>query len=106
MKRFKVRLEDPDSGEFRITNLNAESGEEARALCESREEELVRYQLDPAELNAEIRKSVQRVGDVVITTDANGPIYGTPTGRLVAHMQSKPYEVISVIERGAPRQEG
>jgi hypothetical protein len=80
-KIFRVRREDPDSEHFRLAVVKAESAGAARTYYEQKERDLVAYQLPPEELEAELKKSEAR---------------GRPTGRLVAHNQTVPYEVVSV----------
>jgi hypothetical protein len=83
--RYTVRLEDPNSEEFRIVNLDASSPEQAKALCEDKERQLVAVTLSEEDLASEHERSEQR---------------GRRTGRLVAHEQQVSYAVVSVNPRG------
>lgn len=91
MPRYKVRLDDPDSDEFRVTVLSAKDRNEARALAERRERRFVDYtltdeQLAAAELSPEEaeEQGVVRPGKAA----------------LLLHAQAKPYEVVAVAKRG------
>lgn len=83
--RYKVRLEDPNSDEFRIVYLSAASEDEARALCEEKERQITAFSLAKDELTAEKAASKER---------------GRPTGPLVCHEQAEDYAVVSVEARG------
>lgn len=82
-RRFIVRLEDPDSDEYRVTSLLAPDAEAAQEACERSERRLVEFHLPEKRLKDEEAASKER---------------GRPTGSLVAHQQTKPYEVVSVTE--------
>lgn len=82
MPRFRIRLEDPASDEFRVVVTHADTKEEAIAAALRLEDKFVAFSMDDAEL-AEITKKA-----------ADGP--GHAAGRLHMHNQTEPYEVVSV----------
>lgn len=81
MPTFKVRLNDPDSDEFRIVVIPADSEEAAVSELLRRERKKVDYRLTTDEM-AEAK--------------SGKPNPATAKARLVTHEQSKPYEVVSV----------
>lgn len=92
MPRYEVRLESPDlaredgTPHFRITRLDAPNGDEARVWCRRKEYELAGWQMPSAELeDAE-------------HAEADDSLTSQQRGRLAAHRQSEPYEVVSVTE--------
>lgn len=80
MPRYRVRLEDPDSDEFRVTVLTAKDKKEARTLCERREQRLVETTYSEQELN---------------DADERGN-----RGPRRIHEQAKPYKVVAIAKRG------
>lgn len=82
MARFRIRLEDPNSDEFRIVVTHAETEEEAVAAALRLEEKYVAFTMDDDEL-AKVTKKAE---------SGRGPA----AGRLHMHHQSEPYSVVSV----------
>lgn len=88
--RFEIRLESPSltHGDgtpcFRVTRLDAENEDAARAFCRRREFRTCTFQIQAAEL-ADL-KAKQK----------NGTLAGTDKARLFAHQQDEPYEIVSV----------
>jgi len=95
MPRFVVRLEDPDSEEFRETTLVAKDADEAKAWCERREHRAVAFQVAEAELKDLKEK---RSKDAKRKADEPRKLNGQGRARLHTHEQAKPYEVVSVNE--------
>lgn len=98
MPRYEVRLEDPNSEEFRSTSLVADDEAAARAWCEERERRMVAFQVSDEEL-AELHKL--RDADATVaeeSPDAEPKLRGSPKARLLTHEQAEPYEVVSVRE--------
>jgi hypothetical protein len=95
MPRFNVRLEDPDSEEFRETTLVADDADAARAWCERREHRSVAFQVSEPELKALKKK---RAEDAKRKPDEPRKLNGQERARLHTHEQAKPYEVVSVKE--------
>jgi hypothetical protein len=86
VKRYEVRLEDPDSDEFRVTTLEAEDSAAARERCQEMERRAVAYRLSDDEV-----KEAE-------AAERDGTLAGTQKGRLFVHRQEKPYKVVSVKE--------
>jgi len=84
MPRFRFRLEDPNSNEFRIVVTHAASEEEARATVERMEAKYVAFRMDADEL-AETRSRAEAGSRAA-------------AGRLHMHNQASPYRVASVRE--------
>jgi hypothetical protein len=97
MPRFVVRLEDPDSEEFRETSLLADDKAAAKAWCETREHRSVAFQVPDDEL-AELEKL--RAADAKRKPDEPPQLRGREKARLHTHEQRKPYKVVSVKELG------
>jgi len=87
MPRYEVRLEDKDSGEFRITTLVRDSEDEARWFCEDRERKTVAFRLDLSD------KEIQRRQEL-----APGDPEYIGKGQALAHAQTKPYKVVKIRE--------
>lgn len=97
MAKFRVRLESPDfmqdSGEphFRVVQLAADDEDHARRMCEQNERRLAAHQYGDEQLadleaaEAEALKNGGRPAKDV-------------RGRLAAHRQELPYNVVSVLE--------
>lgn len=85
MARFRIRLEDPHSSEFRVVVTHADTEEEAVAVALRLEDKYVAFRMDDDEL-AEIQER------------AESPLRGAraAAGRLHMHNQAAPYEVVSV----------
>lgn len=127
MPRFEVRLEAPDdSGHFRLTRLDAPDADAARDRCQRTEYALAAYQLsddDAASLLERARAKVKGTGEKgrVTRGDLEAALEKLPKpaaldappeekaeffeafqredrGRLAAHFQAEPYEVVSVTE--------
>lgn len=83
MPRFEVRLEDPDSGHFRLTTINGPdlTKADAQAFCERREYAIAAYQYP-------------------------GNLKEAPKAERLAHEQSKPYKVVSVKNVSGPNRNG
>lgn len=79
MPRFKVRLEDPNSDEFRVTVVSAEDADEAKAICEARERRFVEAKYTDEELAAADEAGNRGVRHI--------------------HEQSEPYAVVAVVGR-------
>jgi hypothetical protein len=80
MPRYRVRLEDPNSDEFRVTVLSAKDRNEAQRIAEAREAQFVAKQYTDEELK--------------IADDAGN------RGARVIHDQTEPYKVVAVAKRG------
>jgi hypothetical protein len=80
MPRYRVRTEDPDSDEFRVTVLSAKDRNEAQQLVAEREERFVATSYSDDELK-EADESGNKMARVI-------------------HEQKKPYKVVAVAKRG------
>jgi hypothetical protein len=81
MPTFKIRLEDPNSDEFRLYAIAAESEEAAVAELKRRERKRADYRLTTDEMEA------IEAGDVPAAQ---------AKAMLLTHEQADPYEVVSV----------
>lgn len=89
--RYEVRLEaQDDSGNFRVTRLNADSAEQAQELCEQSERELCAFSMDDDRLAS----LTETVGD----GDPKEQLQAVDRGHWFAHHQTEPYLVVSVDE--------
>jgi hypothetical protein len=95
MPTFEVRLEDPDSDEFRITTLTVADEAAARAFCEDSERSMVAFRVDPAE-EKQLRAMAER--DAKRAADEPAILTGRDKARLHTHRQAKPYAIKSVRE--------
>jgi hypothetical protein len=91
MPRYRIRLEDPDSDEFRITFVNAKSPEAAQEWAEQREREFCAHELSD-EPEGEEDSPLARA-------KADAEDRGRPGMSLVIHEQKKPYKVVDVTLR-------
>lgn len=91
MPRFRVRLDDPNSDEFRVVFVTADSKPAARARCEQLEQGYVAFAIPDEDLLAELERK-----------EADGELThpGREFGLLHQHRQTEPYEVTSVELRG------
>jgi hypothetical protein len=85
MAIYRVRLEDPDSDEFRLVAVAADSKAEARAICEAQEQRHVDVTYSEAD---ELEKK-----------EAKGELRGRDKARLYSHRQRKPYKIVKVEVR-------
>jgi hypothetical protein len=90
MPRFTIRLEDPDSDEFRETSGVFDDKDAAQAWCEDRERKLVAFTID-----------AKRLAKLEAKADE---LRGTDKAHLVIHNQTVPYEVVSVTETPARKE--
>lgn len=81
MPRYRIRLDDPDSDEFRVTYVSADSPEDAKAWAERREQTFCEYRLTKDEL-----KEAGKANKIL-------------------HEQTTPYEVTEVEKRGDQKSE-
>jgi hypothetical protein len=88
MPRYEVRLEDPNSKEYRITRLDVDDEEAAERYCKRKEFEMCAWELTPEEL--------ERIEE--IEADPEQTLSGQDKGQLYTHRQETPYEVVSVQE--------
>lgn len=95
MPRYVVRLEDPDSDEFRETTLVRDSEADAVEWCEERERRSVAFQVGPDELKD---LKARRKADKASADDAPVLLAGRDKARLLTHEQAKPYVVKSITE--------
>lgn len=88
MPRFRIRLDDPESREFRVYRVPADTEEQAVAIVMHREQRAVDWRMPADELAAlEARE------------DGDGePLTKSESGRLHSHRQARPYEVTTVTE--------
>lgn len=92
--RFEVRLESTtdlrDNGKphYRLTRLLARDADHAAQICRRQEFAVCAWEMDPDEL-AEAER---------IEAAPDEELRGTLKGRLFAHRQTKPYQVVSVTE--------
>lgn len=110
MAMYRVRLESPDlmrdngKPEFRITTLAADSAEAAREWCERKEQQLVAHRYsDKPRVDPETGEKLPSPLEVLETLEAEAHAKGElppghVRGRLGAHRQETPYEVVSVEE--------
>lgn len=98
-RKFRVRLESPDMKKakgkphFRVTSLVADDEAHARQMCEQREAEIVAHTY-PDDV-------VRGLRQVVADAKAAGhDVPGEVRGKLVAHRQNRPYDIVSVEEVG------
>lgn len=112
MPRYEVRLESPDrfrddgSPHYRLTRLVADDAEAARAICEAQERKLTDYEMPGDELARVVkdhRLDEDALAEGAVVGDPGKPLKGTDRGRLFAHLQAAPYEVVSVTEIAGPR---
>lgn len=80
MPRYRVRLNDPNSDNFRVTNISAVSPEAAVEKVQEIDRGIVEFRLSDERLN-----------------DPDNPPSGA---QLAAHAQREPYELAYVVERG------
>lgn len=98
MPRYEVVLESPDtfrpdgSPHFRVTRLDAPDADEAQRLCTRSEYAQCAFTLAPEELD--------RIE--AVEADPGQKLAGQDKGRLFAHRQDQPYQVISVTEVTPP----
>jgi len=86
MPKYKVRLDDPNSDEFRIHVFHAmPDAETAKAKAEEWEQNKVAYTLPQERLDLAARAEA---GEVVVDAPRKG--------ELLTHAQTEPYEVTSV----------
>ena len=83
MARYRIRLDDPNSGEFRVVVTHAASEADAVAAAEALEAKYVKFRVPDDEL-----------GDLV----ERAATVRAAAGRLHAHHQREPYTVTSIRE--------
>jgi hypothetical protein len=99
MPKFRVRLESPDmmrddgSPHVRVTSLTADSEEDARRWCEEKEAAIVAHRYSSAEF-------ARLEGTETEHLTAGTVVPGALRGRLAAHRQSVPYEIVEVESVG------
>lgn len=87
MPRFRVRTDDPNSDEFRVYYLSAETEEEARASIERKEQAHVMARLDTEQLAALEAK------------EADGSLTRKEYGALHGHRLAEPYKITYAFAR-------
>ena len=123
MPRFRVRLDDPNSSEFRIVHFTAATAPEARARAEKWEQQFVDFKIAEQRLPAAPEIYDEQTGGWIPDPDwtadpewvgdhellaqleqkhADGDLArpGHEFGLLHMHRQAEPYEVTSVERRG------
>ncbi len=89
MPRYRIRLNDPDSNEFRVYRIRAASEAEALEVIERREQRSVDWRMDDDRL-ADLEEK-----------EAEGIVTGAERGMLHTHRQASRYEVAEVVDLDA-----
>ena len=109
MPRFRVRLNQPGTDEFRISYVSFETADQARAWAEKREREFVAFKI--TEPNPDFTGDLSDDGpppeipisDKALARRAKLPKDDPehlPKNQVLLHQLSEPYEVAYVEERG------
>lgn len=88
-KLFRVRLEDPEGSEFRVTTLAAADETDAQKMCERKELRIAAHEY-PAAALAEL----ERIEKDAVASDSRVP--AQTRMMLATHRQQEPYKVVSV----------
>lgn len=100
MPKYRVRLESPDmmqddgSPHCRVTTLTVADEDAARWVCEQKEAELCIHQYSSDDLAVLEQKEAD-------AEEAGERLPGAIRGRLAAHRQTQPFEIVSVEEVGS-----
>jgi hypothetical protein len=102
MPRFRVRLEDPNSDEFRVIVIHSDDEAAARVAIERRERKFAEFELDPDGL-ADAKRLVKNGGVVDGKHDRRG--LADAKAHLGIHGQAEPYKIVSLEEWPKPRKD-